>query len=190
MRVKYKIKYTNMKLYTKIIDGQTYIMPSNKIIVIKDNMQIFNPTEELLTGDGWKEYIAPANELTDEQILAQEKDAKIHDVIEYDSSTNINVFHVGEMPIWLDKATRAGLMLRFNAELAAGKTETSLWYNACEFKLPLTNAIQMLYAIEVYASVCYDNTQKHIAEIKKINNLEDLRQYDYTINYPDKLVFK
>ena len=41
-----------MKLYTKTIDGQTYTMPANKIVVIKDGMQIFNPTEEILLSDG------------------------------------------------------------------------------------------------------------------------------------------
>lgn len=101
-------------------------MPANKIVVIKDGMQIFNPTEDILLSDGWKEYIAPENELTDEQILTQEKESKISDVIEYDSSEEVNIFYVNNIPIWLDKATRSGLMLRLQAESAMGITETSL----------------------------------------------------------------
>lgn len=178
-----------MKLYTKIIDGLSHTMPANRIVVIKDGMQIFNPTEDILLSDGWKEYIAPENELTEAQILAQEKESITNDVIEYDSSEEVNIFYVNNIPIWLDKATRSGLMLRLQAESAVGITETSLWYNSIEFKLSVSDAIQILYALEVYASKCYDNTQYHIANIAKINTIEDLKSYDYTEGYPDKLSF-
>lgn len=178
-----------MKLYTKIIDGHIHIKPANKIVVIKDNMQVFNPTEDILFDDGWKVYTVSSNELTDEQILAQEKEIKINDIIEYDSSDAVNIFYVNDIPMWLDKATRAGLMLRFQAELAIGLTETSLWYNSIEFKLPLSMAMQVLYVIEVYASKCYDQTQCHIAEVMKLGSLEELKQYDYKIGYPEVLHF-
>lgn len=178
-----------MKLYTKIIDDYVYIMPANKIVIIKDDMQIFNPTEEVLFSDGWELYIPPVNELTEEEILQQEKENRINDIIEYDSSDSVNIFYVNSIPIWLDKATRSGLMLRLQAESAMGITETSLWYNSIEFKLSVSAAIQILYALEVYASECYDNTQYHIANIAKIETLEDLKSYDYKEGYPNKLSF-
>lgn len=115
-----------MKLYIKTIDGQQYILPSNKIVVIKNDMQIFNPTEEILLSDGWMEYVAPMNELTEEQLLTQEKESKIFDVTDYDSSNSVNTFYVNGMSMWLDKATRAGLMLRLQSELAMGLENTSL----------------------------------------------------------------
>ena len=37
-----------MKLYEKIIDGKQHCKPANKIIIVKDGMQTFNPTEEML----------------------------------------------------------------------------------------------------------------------------------------------
>ena len=42
------LKECYMKLYTKSINGQTHVMPANKIVIIKDDMQVFNPTEEML----------------------------------------------------------------------------------------------------------------------------------------------
>lgn len=42
-----------MKLYTK--DGK--VSSLNNIIVIKDGMQIINPTEEQVLADGWTEYV-------------------------------------------------------------------------------------------------------------------------------------
>ena len=47
-----------MKLYTK--DGQ--IKYANRIVIIKDGMQIINPSEEQILADGWEEYVAPEPE--------------------------------------------------------------------------------------------------------------------------------
>ena len=178
-----------MKLYTKTIDGQSYTMPANKIVVIKDGMQVFNPTEDILLSDGWKEYVAPSNELTEEQILTQEKESKILDITEYDSSNSVNIFYVNNMPMWLDKATRAGLMLRLQAEEKLGKTETTLWYENKMFTLPLHEAFMMLYSLEVYASQCYDNTQRHISNINKMKTVEEIKSYDFCAEYPKPLEF-
>lgn len=110
-------------------------------------------------------------------------------IIAYDSSDEVNTFYIGDLSVWLDKATRAGLKLRFEAEIAIGQTDTILWYNNMQFPLTLENAIQMLYAIEIYASACYDNTQRHMAEVSKLTTLEEIDSYDYTLGYPEKLQF-
>jgi hypothetical protein len=81
-------------------------------------------------------------------------------------------------------------MLRFQAESKLGLTETSLWYNNVEFKLPTDIATQMLYALEVYASKCYDNTQYHIAEVSKITDIDKLYAYNYKTGYPSPLKFE
>ena len=43
-----------MKLYEKIINGKQHCKPVNKIIIVKDGIQTFNPTEEMLLEDGWQ----------------------------------------------------------------------------------------------------------------------------------------
>ena len=151
------------------------------------NMQTFNPTDEMLFADGWEIYVTP--ELTDEQILFNAKKDKKNDIEMYDSSVEVNEFYIQEFPVWLDKATRAGLMLRFNSELALKKETTTLWYEGHSFTLPLNTAMQMLYALEVYASECYDNTQLHLANVDRIETLDAVLEYDYTVGYPEKLRF-
>lgn len=47
----------------------------------------------------------------------------------------------------------------------------------------------MLYAIEIYASACYDNTQYHLSEVSKLETIEEIDAYDYTSGYPEKLQF-
>lgn len=176
-----------MKLYKK----NGVIQFSDKIVIIKDDMQIFNPTEEMILEDGWVEYIKTVNipTPTDEEMLERYRSDKIEEIIKYDSSSEVNEFFLGETSIWMDKATRAGLKLRFEAEIAMGKTETVLWYNNEKYPLKLDVAMQMLYAIELYASACYDNTQLHLANVDALLTTEDISVYNYTTGYPEKLRF-
>ena len=151
------------------------------------NVQTFNPTDEMLFEDGWEVYVTP--ELTEEEIISNAKRDKLRDIEMYDSSNEVNEFYIQDMPVWLDKSTRSGLMLRFNSELAMKKENTTLWYNGISFTLPLNNAIQMLYALEVYASECYDNTQAHLAAVEKLETLDEILEYNYRVGYPEKLNF-
>ena len=174
-----------MKLYQKEIDGKTVTKLANKIIVSMDGRQYLNPTEEMILADGWVEYTEPVHIPT----LAEKKTQKKEEITMYDSSRSVNEFYMNNYPVWLDKATRAGLKLRFEAEIAMGKTDTVLWYEGSQFPLSLEQAMQMLYAIEVYASACYDNTQRHLAEVDKLETIEEVEAYNYRKGYPDKLRF-
>ena len=178
-----------MKRYFKEINGKTVYKTRQQIVITKDGMNTYNPTEEMIFNDGWTEYVPVVEEPTEEEIFNREKEHMIEEITRYDSSEEVNIFYVREMPMWLDKATRAGLMLRFQAETVTGESDTSLWYNGMEFKLPIETATQMLYAIEVYASKCYDKTQYHIAEVSKITDIDELRHYDYRTGYPEPLRF-
>ena len=191
-----------MKLYEKIIDGKQHVKPRNKIVlhrtqVIKDSegnekevkMQTFNPTEEMLLEDGWVEHIPVPYEPTEEEILNREKEYKIEEILRHDSSPEVNAFYISDQEMWLDKATRAGLMLRLQAEQTMGKEMTTLWYGANQYSLPIGIAMQMLLAIEIYASECYDNTQRHLAEVDKLETKEEIESYDYRSGYPQPLEF-
>lgn len=158
----------------------------NQIIIVQDEFQYINPSEEMILQNGWKEYIV---EYTDEDLLNDEKQYKIQEILDYDTSPFVNCFYMSGVEIWLDKETRTGLKLRFEAETNMGMNETSLWYNNMRFTLPTSSAVQMLYLLEIYASQCYDNTQYHIAQISSLTNIEDVKNYDYTTGYPEKLNF-
>ena len=174
-----------MKKYTKNINGFNAIRTRKQIVLNKTKMNIFNPTEEMILDDGWVEYVYIEHEKTIEEY----KNEKINEIKSYDESSLVNEFYIQGIPVWLDKTTRVGLKLRFESEIAMGKTETSLWYNDIQFPLPLENAMQMLFAIELYASACYDNTHYHISQVNVLENIEDIKNYDYTIGYPEKLQF-
>lgn len=180
-----------MKRYSKTIDGKTIIKRADEIVVKGNGSQTFNPTEQMILADGWVEYIPQPYVPTLEEIKAQ----KVDEILMYDSSNAVNEFSMGGQPMWLDKATRAGLMLRFQAEQAKATAEadetpmTTLWNDGQSYTLPLETAQQILIALELYASACYDNTQSHIAEVQKMESKEAVEAYDYTTGYPQKLLF-
>lgn len=199
-----------MKRYIK--DGQ--IKTRSQIVIKKNGMQTINPTEDMILADGWVEYVPPTVETKEEEKQEEEvytplDNTTVHQVPEvsdkaafvrarhrlrnkiksYDSSREVNLFYVGGAEVWLDKATRAGLLLRFQAEKAQGLISTALWYNGVQFPLSVDNAIAMLYAIELYASACYDNTQRHLAAVNALTTIEEVDGYDYKAGYPEKLNF-
>lgn len=163
------------------------IKKANKIIIKTASKVIINPTHERLLENGWEVYTTP--ELTEEELLNIEIRNKKQEISQYDSSENVNIFYIQDFPVWLDKATRAGLKLRFEAEIAVGQTETTLWYGNAQFPLLLEDAVKMLYAIEIYASKCYDNTQQHLANVVALTTIDEVKAYDYTTGYPEKLTF-
>lgn len=166
-----------MKRYIK--DGK--IKTRTQIVLIQGERQIINPSEELLLSNGWEEYVPIVKENT----LEDYKTSKIDEVLRYDSSEEVNTFYIGDVKMWLDKSTRTGLMLRLQSEQIMGKEETTLWYDNIMYTLPLENAFQILYALEIYASACYDNTQRHIANISKLTTKEEIEEYDYRSDYPE-----
>lgn len=176
----------NEKLYNIGETWADYL--SNKWIKLSDEQAQFKVNNP-------KASVKEVFEMKLEEVIIPEKTTddykkeKIEEVRHYDESDDVNVFYIQGLEVWLDKQTRTGLKLRFEAEIAVGKEETSLWYNNMQFPLTLKNAMQMLYAIENYASACYDNTQKHIAEIEKLEIKEDIENYDFTVGYPEKLNF-
>jgi hypothetical protein len=177
-----------MKQYIK--DGVTKY--ASEIVITKDGMTTTNPTEAMILADGWVEYTepepTPAPEPTEEEKLAIAKRDKKRNA-KYYGGTPVDGFYIGETRLWLPLEKRTGLKLRFEAEKASGKTETTLWDNGVQYPLNIETAIQMLYALEVYASMCYDQTQAHLAAIDALTTVEEVEAYDHTSGYPEKLKF-
>ena len=161
-----------MKKYEKTIDGRVVRLSAKNIVIKNGGFVTTNPTHEQIIADGWVEYIAPPKpEPTAEELLERAKENKKAEIEVYDTSPEVNRFYIADAPMWLDKETRTGLKLRFEAEIAMGKTDTTLWADGVQYPLPLSTAVQMLYALEVYASMCYDQTQAHLAAIDALTTV-------------------
>ena len=121
--------------------------------------------------------------------VEQAKQTKLAEIDAYDSSSAVNGFIYNGNEFWLDKATRVGLVNSTNMLKQIGEETTTLWLDSFCVTLPCDKALQMLCAIEVYALKCYNKTAEHKANVKNLLTLEDVENYDYTIGYPEKLMF-
>lgn len=161
-----------------------------------------DPETDEVTTEERTSWLCNAIEVSDKYITSMAKEnpesLEFHKallrerILALDSSEHVNSFSIGGIKTWIDKATRVGLKLRFEAEKRLGKTETTLWQNGMQFPLPLVGdvtALDMLDGIELYASACYDITQMHLANIVTLTSVEEVKNYDYLAGYPQKLAF-
>ena len=106
---------------------------------------------------------------------------------EYDNSAEVNSFYLNGKRVWLDKATRVGLVNSLNLEKSTGKTDTILWFNNISVTIDIDKALQLLSIVEMYAKECYNNTHQHYSDIAKLETLEDCLLFDITSGYPNIL---
>lgn len=135
------------------------------------------------------DVIRITNPATEENILKQVKEQMIDEIKAYDKSDKVNSFSVQNEGLWIDKETRVGLKLRFDAEKLAGKTETALWGNNRSYPLQIDEAILMLHTLELYASECYDVTAQHIVAVSMLTIADEIVSYNYKAGYPAKIEF-
>lgn len=110
-------------------------------------------------------------------------------ITEYDVSPAVNSFVYDGDEMWLDKATRVGLMNSTTILKAAGEEMTTLWLGNKSYTVPCDTVIQLLSAIEVYALECYNVTAEHKAKVSEMTDIQAIKNYDYTADYPEHLVF-
>ena len=106
---------------------------------------------------------------------------------EYDNSAEVNSFYLNDKRVWLDKATRVGLVNSLNLEKSTGKTDTILWFNNVSITIDIDKALQLLSIVEMYAKECYNNTHQHYFDIAKLETIEDCLLFDITSGYPNIL---
>lgn len=145
------------------------------------------PTAEQLTEWGFTEYIEPTP--TPAQQLAKAKEDKIQEIEDYNVSDAVNEFTLSGNPMWLTVEERQQIATQISANEAISRSEMTRWYNGIPFTFALTLWKQMLVALEVYVGDALNVTEAHKAAVMALDNVEDIRAYDYTAGYPEKLSF-
>ena len=177
-----------MKRYYKIIDGKT-IFYNGGIIVLNDR-QIINPTEEQLLEVGWQIYVEPpVPEPTPAQRLREAKDIKLSEIESYDESPEVNGIIVNGSQAWIPADKRAILKTSVDAYKALGIESITKVWEGVEYTASADEWLFMIAKVEVYASECYNTTARHKAAVEALDNIDDVEKYDYTLNYPDMLEF-
>ncbi len=119
--------------------------------------------------------------------LKQAKADKIAEIAAYDTSGKVNGFMLNGLLVWLDKATRVGLMNSTTIAKAAGQQTTTLWLGGLKLVVDCDKAIQLLSALEMYALECFNVTASHKAAVSELTTIEEVKAYDYRTGYPKML---
>lgn len=113
--------------------------------------------------------------------------SKVAEIDAYDTSDKVNGFILNGMTVWLDKATRVGLMNSTTIAKAAGQETTTLWLGDIKLEVDCDKAIQLLSALEMYALECFNVTAAHKKAVNELDNIEAVLTYDYRAGYPKML---
>lgn len=119
--------------------------------------------------------------------VEEAKEMLIADITAYDTSSAVNGFVLNGAVVWLDKATRVGLMNSTTIAKAMGQATTTLWLGGTKLEVACDKAIQLLSALEMYALECFNVTAAHKKAVGELTSVEEVLSYDYTKGYPEKL---
>ena len=147
-------------------------------------------TTELITRKEWvyDGVRLDTGGITSESALTAAAQKMVAEKIEtYDASSSVNGFTLNGTTMWLDKATRVGLMNSTSIAKAMGQTTTTLWLGDVKIVVNCDKAIGLLSALEMYALECFNVTAAHKKAIAEMSTVEDVLGYDYTKGYPEQL---
>ena len=108
---------------------------------------------------------------------------------EYDSSENVDSFTIGGQVMWLTVEERQQIATQISANESIGRDTMTRWFNGQAYTFPINTWKQMLAALEVYAGDALNVTESHKAAINALETIQEVEEYDFTLNYPPKLIF-
>lgn len=156
--------------YTEELFCERSAIPDNLIVV---------PYSTYLTESNKEKYKGMTVEEAKEKLVAE--------ITAYDTSDKVNGFMLNGLLVWLDKATRVGLMNSTTIAKAAGQETTTLWLGGAKLVVDCDKAIQLLSALEMYALECFNVTASHKAAVNELTTIEEVESYDYKAGYPKML---
>ena len=117
------------------------------------------------------------------------KERTLYNIQQYDKSEYVNSFLLNGDSIWLSKDLRVSIANTVAIKKDKNIEKSSIWYNNKEYILPVDFILDMLDDVEIYADTCNSVTQRHIANVKAMTDIDEINNYDYTLSYPTKLKF-
>ena len=159
--------------------GDTY---TNEIYCAKDaELQDYEVVaySDYLIAENKKKY--------EDKTLEEAKEMLLAEIDAYDTSSAVNGFMLNGLLVWLDKATRVGLMNSTTIAKAAGQKTTTLWLGGIKLVVDCDKAIQLLSALEMYALECFNVTASHKQAVSELTTIEEVDAYDYKAGYPKML---
>ena len=97
---------------------------------------------------------------------------------------DVKTFNYKGTNVWWDKETRNSFMTLANS----GEDTIQIVIGTDVIDFSKEELKSLLNQLEIYANKCYIQTHLHLQQIERIENIQDLINYNYTIGYPNKIV--
>lgn len=198
----YKVKPDEGKVLQRVADGQTF---DGELILgytwYIGGVKLDEPHWE--TPDDYIEVDAPEEEEEDVEPIPEE-DEDVEPVIDpieqarankikaleaYDNSIKVNGFFVGEQLTWIDRDTRNTYKASIEAAELLGESSIVVPILGMILNIPIEKGKIALAKIQRYADACAIVTATHKMAISGLDSEEEIMGYDFTLGYPEKLVF-
>lgn len=133
--------------------------------------------------------MARESEALKARYLRGAKNDTITEINGYNNSSEVNGFMMGGKRMWLTLEERQAVKIALDAYEHNGETEMTKIWDGVEYTFPLATYRDMLARIEQYASECQNATERHLAAVEKLETVEEVCDYDYTVGYPEMIDF-
>ena len=104
---------------------------------------------------------------------------------EYAKTSAVKTYNINGVAGWEDSDARTSISKAATDKENAGRTEYTLYHGGVGFVVTPARVREILSAVEVYASDCYDTTEHHKAAIKDMTDIQEVEDYDFTLDYPE-----
>lgn len=115
---------------------------------------------------------------------------KLNALKTYDKSNAVNEFTLNGTATWIELELRKSVAHDLNVLKAKGIENYTFWNGSTPISLPVSVFESILNDVELYALECFNVTASHKANIEKLETIDDINAYDFTVGYPDKLIFE
>lgn len=124
-----------------------------------------------------------------QKYLAMLKSVKLGEIIDYCKSDTIKVFEIDGVKGWLDSEERGSIRRAALDKASEGREEFTLYLSGVGIEMSPIKVEEILKAVEVYASDCFDKAESHKTALGQLNVIEDVENYDIKSGYPEHPVF-
>lgn len=122
--------------------------------------------------------------------IREKLDAVKTAVTNYANGFGVKHFSLNDTEAWLDSEQRSSIKDAVEATIKIGGEEYTLWLNSQPFTLPCSKVLDIISAIELYSSQCYNMTSEFHLRIEQCGaDIEKACDIDFTKGYPSVPTF-
>lgn len=121
--------------------------------------------------------------------LEAEKARKIAEIEDYSNSSNVNDLTFKGLHTWVTPGVRANYLVSLDAAELLGEKDITFVVEGVQVTLAIEKVRIILAQIQRYADACYIVTEGHKRAVRALENVDEVRGYDFTKGYPNKLNF-